>query len=109
MTPLDKTLRRRLQIKHREYVVTLTPDSLKITEKGRRIGLELRWLDLVSGETALAVALHASIGKFQTAEPLPAPTDSKKKMPQPPNASPVRKLVAKSKRARAGKRLSTRN
>src|ERR1700722_18783122 len=65
MTPLDKSLKRALKIDGRDYVITLTPDALKITQKGHRLGVELRWLDLVSGESALAVALHASIGKFQ--------------------------------------------
>jgi len=65
MTPLDKSLKRALKIDGRDYVVTLTPDALKITQKGHRLGVELKWPDLVSGESALAVALHASIGKFQ--------------------------------------------
>jgi hypothetical protein len=65
MTPLDKSLKRALTINGRVYVVTLAPDALKITEKGHRIGVELKWADLVSGESALAVALQASVGKFQ--------------------------------------------
>jgi hypothetical protein len=65
MTPLDKSLQRALNINGRDYVITLTPDVLKITQKGHRLGVELKWPDLVSGESALAVALHASIGKFQ--------------------------------------------
>jgi hypothetical protein len=65
MTPLDKSLKRALKIDGRDYVITLTPDALKITQKGHRLGVELKWPDLVSGESALAVALHASIGKFQ--------------------------------------------
>ena len=69
MTPLDKSLKRVLKIDGRDYVITLTPDALKITLKGHRLGVELKWPDLVSGESALAVALHASIGKFQDAPP----------------------------------------
>jgi hypothetical protein len=65
MTPLDKPLKRALKVHGRDYVVTLTPDALKITRKGHRLGVELQWLNLVSGESALAVALHASIGQFQ--------------------------------------------
>ena len=65
MTPLDKSLKRVLKINGRDFVITLTPDALKITRKGHRLGVELKWPDLVSGESALAVALHASIGKFQ--------------------------------------------
>ena len=67
MTPLDKPLKRALQINGRDYVISLDPQALKITEKGRRIGLELKWAEVVSGETALAVALHASLGRFQNA------------------------------------------
>jgi hypothetical protein len=65
MTPLDKTLKRSLTIKGIDYVVTLTPEFLKVTRKGRRLGLELKWADITSGESALAVALHASVGKFE--------------------------------------------
>ena len=67
MTPLDKSLKRALKIGARDYVITLNPEALKITEKGRRLGLELKWAEIVSGESALAVALHASLGKFQGA------------------------------------------
>jgi hypothetical protein len=44
MTPLDKTIKRSLAIKGVDYVVTLTPDALKLTRKGKR--------------------LHASVGRF---------------------------------------------
>ncbi len=64
MTPLDKTLKRSLTIKGADYVVTLSPDALKLTRKGRRLGMELKWEDITSGESALAVALHASVGQF---------------------------------------------
>jgi hypothetical protein len=60
-TKLDKTLKREIEIGARAYVVTLTPESLKLTLKGRRKGQELKWVDLVSGEAALAVALNASL------------------------------------------------
>ena len=65
MTPLDKLLKRSLGINGVDYVVTLSPDALKLTLKGRRLGLELKWEDIASGESALAVALHASVGKFE--------------------------------------------
>ena len=68
MTPLDKTLKRSLKINEAEYVITLSPQVLKLTRKGKRLGLELRWSDITSGESALAVALRASIGRFDTAE-----------------------------------------
>ena len=60
-TKLDKTLKREIAIKQRPYILTLTPAGLKLTAKGRRKGIELKWLELVSGEAALAVALNASL------------------------------------------------
>ena len=65
MTPLDKTLKRALVIDGEDYVVTLSPQMLKLTQKGKRLGLALKWADIISGETALAVALQASLGRFK--------------------------------------------
>lgn len=61
MTPLDKPLRREVTIGEQAYTLTIGPDGLKLVEKGRRKGLELRWTDLVSGDAALASALKASL------------------------------------------------
>ncbi|WP_372012633.1 hypothetical protein [Pseudoxanthomonas sp. 10H] len=61
MTPLDKPLRRELTIAGQAYTLTLDPDGLKLVEKGRRKGLELRWVELVNGDAALASALQASL------------------------------------------------
>jgi hypothetical protein len=85
MTPLDKPLKRALSVDGRDYVISLTPDALKITRKGHRLGVELKWLNLVSGESALAVALHASIGKFQD-DPPPAAPHAKSTVRRPVNA-----------------------
>jgi hypothetical protein len=69
MVPLDKTIKRAIKIKGVDYVITLTPETIKISLKGHRLGVELAWSDLVSGESALAVALHASVGQFSTDAP----------------------------------------
>ena len=61
MTPLDKPLRRELEIDGQPYTLTVDPDALKLVEKGRRKGIALRWQDLVSGDAALATALQASL------------------------------------------------
>lgn len=58
---LDRPLKREIEVNGRAYTLTLTPDGLKLVEKGRRKGQELRWAELVSGEAALAVALNASL------------------------------------------------
>jgi hypothetical protein len=63
-TSLDKTLRRQINLKGQDYIITLSPEGLKVTLKGRRKGLELSWSALVSGDAALAVALNASVGQF---------------------------------------------
>lgn len=60
-TKLDKPLKRELTIDGKPYMLTLTRDGLKLTQKGRRKGHELAWRDMVSGEAALAVALNASL------------------------------------------------
>jgi hypothetical protein len=99
MTPLDKSLKRALNIKGRDYVVTLTPESLKITEKGHRLGVELNWADLISGDSALAVALHASLGKFQNdARPIsPKPEEHPRPRQTAKVAASARRSAAKRK------------
>ena len=77
-TRLDKTLKRELLIDGRPYSLAISPEGLKLTLKGKRIGQELRWADLVSGDAALAVALNASVGKFPT-ESTPTSSQVKRK------------------------------
>jgi hypothetical protein len=88
-TPLDKTLKRELKIKGRAFIVTLSPEGLKITLKGKRRGQELRWADLISGDAALAVALNASLGEF-AANPPPKAAN-----PPPMAANPPPKKASK--------------
>ncbi len=61
MTPLDRPLRRELTIGEDTYTLTITPESMKLVPKGKRKGLELAWVDLVSGDAAIARALQASL------------------------------------------------
>ncbi len=63
MTKLEGELKRALEIGGKPYTLTLSPRGLKLTEKGKRIGQELSWKDLISGQAALAVALNASLGQ----------------------------------------------
>lgn len=64
MTKLDKPLKREVRIKGKPHVLTIDAEGLKLTQKGRRNGIELKWHALASGEAALAVALNASLGKL---------------------------------------------
>jgi hypothetical protein len=61
MTRLDKPIRRELEIEGKLYTLTIDPDGLKLSEKGRRKGLALSWTELASGDAALAAALQASV------------------------------------------------
>lgn len=51
-TKLDKTIKRELDLDGKTYTIAIGPDGLKITEKGRRLGQELSWRQLVGGSTA---------------------------------------------------------
>ena len=62
-TKLEKPLRREVDIDGQPYIVTLSPEGLKLVPKGKRKGLELGWKALVSGEAALASALNASLSR----------------------------------------------
>jgi hypothetical protein len=64
MTRLDKPLKRELRIKGKPHVLTIDPDGFRLTKKGRRIGIEIRWQDLATGDAAIAFALNASLGKL---------------------------------------------
>jgi hypothetical protein len=60
-TKLAKPLKREIDIDGSPFIVTLTPEGLKLTAKGKRKGQELAWKDLISGQAAMAVALNASL------------------------------------------------
>lgn len=61
---LEKPLKREVAIGDAPYMLTIAPDGLKLVQKGKRNGVELRWEDLVSGQAALAVALNASLERL---------------------------------------------
>ena len=87
-TPLDKTLRRQINVKGQDYIIALSPEGLKITLKGKRKGLELSWNALISGDAALAVALNASVGQFAAQSAVKEPPKQKPDTPgHPPRNS----------------------
>lgn len=65
-TKLEKTIKRELALDGAAYMIAISPEGLKITEKGKRKGLELAWKDLISGQAALATALNASLDQAQS-------------------------------------------
>jgi len=68
-TKLDKTLKREITVHGKPFVISVSPEGLKLVGKGRRKGLELAWEDLVSGDAALATALNASVSQRLVLEP----------------------------------------
>jgi len=62
-TKLEKALKREVDVDGEAYMLTISPEGLKLVPKGKRNGHELSWSDLVSGEAALAAALQASLAK----------------------------------------------
>ena len=63
MTRLDKVLRREIAIGDTAYTLSIDPDGMKLVEKGKRKGLELKWEALVNGDAGLAAALQAATAK----------------------------------------------
>jgi hypothetical protein len=60
-TKLNKQLKREIEIDGKPYMVTLSPEGVKLTEKGKRLGKEVTWKELVSGDAELSNALSASL------------------------------------------------
>lgn len=60
-TKLDKQIKRELEIDGRTYMVTISPEGVKVVEKGKRKGQELSWRAIVGGDAALAAELRASL------------------------------------------------
>jgi hypothetical protein len=60
-TKLDKTLKREIVIDEKAYMVAISPEGLKLTQKGFRKGQELTWQSILSGETQMRQELGASV------------------------------------------------
>jgi len=60
-TKLDKPLKREVDVEGTAYMLTISPEGLKLVLKGKRNGHELAWKDLVSGQAALTTALNTSL------------------------------------------------
>lgn len=60
-TKLDKALKRELVIGDQPYTVTISPEGIKVVEKGKRNGHELSWNSIVTGDAKLSHDLQASV------------------------------------------------
>lgn len=61
MTKLEKALKRELSIDNEAWVLTIAPEGLTLTPKGKRKGHNHSWKSLISGEASLNAALNASV------------------------------------------------
>ena len=95
-TKLDTQLKRELIVLGKLYTLVISPNGFALTPKGKRKGYELAWVDLVSGDAALAVALNASLAHGPKPEPAPA---------TPPRATTPK---PKSPKTRGTKRARTK-
>lgn len=60
-TKLDRPLKRELDVDGRLYTATISPEGIKVVEKGKRNGRELSWRSIVSGDATLAEGLRISL------------------------------------------------
>jgi hypothetical protein len=58
---LDKTIKRELEIEGRTYTIAISPEGVKVTEKGRRNGPEVSWRSIISGDATLNESLKQSV------------------------------------------------
>jgi hypothetical protein len=48
-TKLDKTIKREIELDGQPYTVAVSPEGVKLTQKGFRKGREMSWRDLWQG------------------------------------------------------------
>jgi hypothetical protein len=63
-TPLNKPIRRELELDGKLYTVTVSPGGVKVVPKGRRKGHEISWESLLSGEAELRRDLSMSLEMY---------------------------------------------
>lgn len=60
-TKLEKTLKREIDIDGKPYMVAISPEGVKVTQKGFRRGPELTWRSIISGEAEMNQQLRSSV------------------------------------------------
>jgi hypothetical protein len=61
-TKLNKQLKREIEVDGKPYMVALSPEGLKLTEKGKRLGKELTWKELLGGDAAASSGSGLPLG-----------------------------------------------
>jgi hypothetical protein len=60
-TRLDKPIKRELERDGVLYTVTISPDGIRVVEKGKRKGRDVSWATIISGDAELNEALRISV------------------------------------------------
>jgi hypothetical protein len=58
---LDKAIKRELELGGETYMVTISPEGVRIVPKGRRKGHEISWQTILSGDAELTQQLKISL------------------------------------------------
>lgn len=68
-TPLNKPVKRELELDGKLYTVTVSPGGVKVVPKGGRKGHEISWESLLSGEAELRRDLSMSLEMYGALRP----------------------------------------
>jgi hypothetical protein len=60
-TKLEMPIKREMEHGGVLYTVTISPEGIKVVEKGKRKGRELSWDSIISGDAELTEALRISV------------------------------------------------
>ena len=58
---LDKAIKRELDLEGETYMVTISPEGVRIVPKGRRKGHEISWQNILTGDAELTQQLRISL------------------------------------------------
>jgi len=67
-TKLDKPIKRELEHAGVLYTVTISPDGIRVVEKGKRKGRDVSWATIISGDAELNEALRISVDATRTSD-----------------------------------------
>jgi hypothetical protein len=67
-TKLDKPIKRELEHDRILYTVTISPDGIRVVEKGKRKGRDVSWATIISGDAELNEALRISVDATRTSD-----------------------------------------
>lgn len=67
-TKLDKPIKRELEHAGVVYTVTISPDGIRVVEKGKRKGRDVAWATIISGDAELNEALRISVDAMRPSD-----------------------------------------